>query len=246
MSSRVRQLKKKEDVAAGTGHPPEMLLRRVPRQGRGYERVDKLLDAAATVIAAVGVEATTTNAIASEAKTSVGSLYQFFPNKGAIVEALAARYNEQLKQLNEATMPSDASEIPIPELIDSIITPAFEFYSANPAYRHVYHALHGPEAREKPQCADSELHKAVVGRTEAMLASRAPHIPQPERHLQATVAVLATHALLSFAMAASPATRDGMVEELKKLLVAYTRSVTTDRPPDTVPSHSWPLPGRDW
>lgn len=208
---------------------PETLLRRVPRQERGYERVDRLLDAAAAVIAEVGVEATTTNAIAAQAQTSVGSLYQFFPNKNAIVEALAARYNMELRKINEETMPTDASQTPLPELMERIIMPAFDFYVKNPAYRHVYYALHGPD-RDQPSCGEAELHKSVVARTEAMLASRAPHTSQEIRHLQATVSVLASHALLSFAMAASPATRDGIVTELKRLLVAYVREVTTNRP----------------
>jgi AcrR family transcriptional regulator len=214
---------------ASSSRTPETLLRRVPRQERGHERVDKLLDAAAEVIAEVGVEATTTNAIAAKARTSVGSLYQFFPNKKAIVEALAARYNAELREINEATMPTDASQIPLPELMERIIMPAFEFYLKNPAYRHVYHALHGPD-RSEPTCGEAELHKSVVARTEAMLASRAPNIPQDVRHLQATVAVLASHALLSFAMAASPTMRDGIVGELKRLLVSYVRDVTTNRP----------------
>ncbi len=220
---------------------PEMLLRRVPRQERGHERVDKLLDAAAVIIAEVGVEAATTNAIAAEARTSVGSLYQFFPNKTAIVQALAARYNNELRRISEDTMPADVSRIPLPDLMESIIMPAFKFYANNPAYRHVYHALHGPD-QQLAVCGQAELHKSVVARTEAMLASRAPHTSQADRHLQSTVAVLATHALLSFAMAASPATRDGMVTELKRLLVAYVRDVTTNRPYGG-PS-SWPELGR--
>lgn len=220
---------------------PETLLRRVPRQERGHERVDKLLDAAAEVIAEVGVEATTTNAIASKARTSVGSLYQFFPNKNAIVEALAARYNAELRKMNEETMPTDASQTPLPELMERIIMPAFEFYLRNPAYRHVYHALHGPD-RDDPSCGEAELHKSVVARTEALLASRSPNTPQEQRHLQATVSVLASHALLSFAMAASPATRDGMVGELKRLLVAYIRDVTTNRPASG--PTEWPGLGR--
>lgn len=229
-SSKVRLSKKKDDVSQS--RLPEMLLRKVPRQERGHDRVDRLLDAAAEVIAQVGVEGATTNAIANKARTSVGSLYQFFPNKAAIVEALAARYNAELRRINTESMPEDASEIPLPELIERIISPAVDFYLKNPAYRHVFHALHGPDSDSKYTPGESELHKSVVARTEAMLASRASHVPQPQRHLQASVAVLATHSLLSFAMAASPSTRDGMIAELKRLLVAYMRDVTTGSRPN--------------
>ena len=66
------------------------VLRREPRQERGRRRIEGILEAAARVFAEVGYEAATTNAIAREARTSIGSLYQFFPNKGAVLEALAA------------------------------------------------------------------------------------------------------------------------------------------------------------
>ena len=65
-------------------------LRREPRQARARQRVNIILDAAAAEFAAVGYEAATTNAIARRAGTSIGSLYQFFPNKEAVLEALSS------------------------------------------------------------------------------------------------------------------------------------------------------------
>jgi AcrR family transcriptional regulator len=59
------------------------------RQARGQRRIDQLLDVAARVFAEVGFEAATTNGIAARAGVSPGSLYQFFPNKDAMAEALA-------------------------------------------------------------------------------------------------------------------------------------------------------------
>src|SRR5215471_15914821 len=58
------------------------------RQARGFRRIEHLLDVAAQIFAEVGFEAATTNAIAARAGVSPGSLYQFFPNKDAIAEAL--------------------------------------------------------------------------------------------------------------------------------------------------------------
>lgn len=203
--------------------PPEALLRRVPRQERGHERVDRVLDAAASVIAEVGVESATTNAIAARASTSVGSLYQFFPNKDAIVKALGARYNSELRRINEQTAPSDGASAPIEELIDRILTPFAQFYMDNPAYRYVYHALHRPDDTSH----DDELHRIVVNRAESILSSRNPYISAEDRHLQATVAVLTAHAILSYAMTASPHMRDGMIAELKRLISAYVRALTS-------------------
>jgi AcrR family transcriptional regulator len=204
--------------------PPDGLLRRIPRQERGRERVDRVLDAAAEVIAEIGVEAATTNAIAARAATSVGSLYQFFPNKEAIVRALGVRYNSELRRINEATMPPDWASLSSDELIDRILTPFAQFYVDNPAYRHVYHALHRPDG----EACDDELHRVIVERAELILLSRNPAISPERRHLQATVAVLTSHAILSYAMAASPSLRDGMVRELKRLIVAYVKDVASE------------------
>lgn len=209
--------------------PPASLLRRVPRQERGRERVGKILDAAATVIAEVGVDTMTTNAIAARANTSVGSLYQFFPNKEAIVEALAARYNTELRRINESAMSAEANFLPLPELVERIITPLFRFHEANPAYRHVYHAMNGPDG---PSCGEAELHTAVVTRLENILEARSAAMPAEQRHMYATVSVLAVHALLGFAMTASPAMRDGIVRELKRLMVSYMEDASARRPSD--------------
>jgi len=201
------------------------LLRRVPRQERGRERVEKILNAAALLIAEVGVAAATTNAIAARARTSVGSLYQFFPNKDMIVAALAARYNDELRQLNERALPSDAAFASLEELVEYVVTPILQFHEDCPAYRHIYHATNGPEgtADRKP-----ELHDAVVARLESVLQIRAPQLSADARHLHATVAVLTVHALLDFAMTASPMTRDGIVHELKRLMVSYLETVIDD------------------
>ena len=63
-------------------------LRRQPKQQRGKERVEKILDAAAAVFDEVGYSEATTHLIAAKAGTAIGSLYQFFPDKAAIFNAM--------------------------------------------------------------------------------------------------------------------------------------------------------------
>jgi AcrR family transcriptional regulator len=66
--------------------------RKVPVQARAVETRDRILDAAARVFSARGYSAGTTNRIAAEAGMSVGSLYQYFPNKDAILVELVRRH----------------------------------------------------------------------------------------------------------------------------------------------------------
>lgn len=66
-------------------------MRKPPQQKRSRELVEKLLDATATTIAERGLDNTTTNHIAERAGVSIGSLYQYFPDKQALVEGLLER-----------------------------------------------------------------------------------------------------------------------------------------------------------
>jgi AcrR family transcriptional regulator len=68
--------------------------RKSPRQERSRRTVERILDAAARIFHEQGYAAATTNDIADEADVSVGSLYQYFPNKGALLVALTARHIE--------------------------------------------------------------------------------------------------------------------------------------------------------
>jgi AcrR family transcriptional regulator len=66
--------------------------RKVPRQERSRLTVERILVAAAQVFHEAGYSSATTNDIALEAGISVGSLYQYFPNKDAILVALTRRH----------------------------------------------------------------------------------------------------------------------------------------------------------
>src|SRR5262249_11788328 len=79
------------------------LMRRAPIQRRSTERVELMLDVCAILLDQVGYEALTTKAIAEKAGISIGSVYQYFPDKKSMVQALAARYLEEfLQRLDQA------------------------------------------------------------------------------------------------------------------------------------------------
>jgi AcrR family transcriptional regulator len=68
---------------------------RAPKRERGKQRVAALLDAGAALFAERGYHATTMTAIAERAGAAIGSLYQFFPTKEALAEALFDRFAER-------------------------------------------------------------------------------------------------------------------------------------------------------
>src|SRR5215813_1662844 len=112
---------------------------RVPRrrQARGQRRIDLLLDVAALVFAEVGFEAATTNAIAARAGVSPGSLYQFFPNKDAMAEALADRFVQRLRE-TQAVFGPEIEYLPLAELIDHVLDPLVAFHVAHPGFQAMF------------------------------------------------------------------------------------------------------------
>lgn len=76
--------------------------RRKPTQQRAHNTVNRVLDAAAAIISEEGVAALTTNKVAARAHCNIASLYQYFPNKEAIVNALIQRHEQQFsRSMNE-------------------------------------------------------------------------------------------------------------------------------------------------
>jgi len=69
---------------------------RAPQRRRGELRVAALMEAGAAVFAEKGYEAATMTEIAAQANAPIGSLYQFFPSKDALADALLVRYGEQV------------------------------------------------------------------------------------------------------------------------------------------------------
>lgn len=80
--------------------------RKAPRQSRSHDTVGVLLDAAARVLARRGYARTTTNHVAETAGVSVGSLYQYFPNKDALIAALHQRHAERMRAVVDEALAS--------------------------------------------------------------------------------------------------------------------------------------------
>ena len=81
--------------------PTELDLRRTPMQARGQATFDRILDATAQLLEKVGTDALTTNLIAKAADVNVATLYQYFPNKQAVLLSLFERQSEARIALGE-------------------------------------------------------------------------------------------------------------------------------------------------
>jgi len=111
--------------------------RRSPSGERGLRRRDLILDTAADLLAEGGPEAINTNALAERAGISVGSVYQYFSNKEAILTALGERYMQQLGSNTVAALQQDVSGLDFATIIDRVIDPMIAFERKYPAFRHL-------------------------------------------------------------------------------------------------------------
>lgn len=114
--------------------PEETQMRRRPKQARSQQRVDHLLNVAAQVFEEVGYAAATTNAIAARAGVSIGSLYQFFPHKEAILDALVKRYLDELQQ--EVFVREE--NLPITIRMDRVLDRLARFHNSHAGYRALF------------------------------------------------------------------------------------------------------------
>ncbi|MGE5450560.1 MAG: TetR/AcrR family transcriptional regulator [Acidobacteriota bacterium] len=103
-------------------HPPPP--RKQPRQGRSMVTVQAILDATAHILVSDGYAALNTNRVAERAGVSIGSLYQYFPNKAALIAAVRQRHADQTRQQLIA-LALTAADLPlrqaVPRLIDAVM-----------------------------------------------------------------------------------------------------------------------------
>ena len=204
---------------------------RAPSQVRGQKRVDEILDTAEALIAEIGVDATTTNAIAERAGASVGSLYHFFPSKEAIVQALAHRFASLSRGGVHAAMSDEAVRLPLEKLFERIVMGQAEMMDRHPAFGVVYEACaaQGPCNCPPGECtcdapglqAYKEMHDAIIGRVNQYLAARMPRMPKKERELRAYLSFSVVHHLLHDARRMPKARRAGVLRELQRMMVRY-------------------------
>ncbi|MGH8146823.1 MAG: TetR/AcrR family transcriptional regulator, partial [Rhodanobacteraceae bacterium] len=94
---------------------PSISLRKQPKQARSNQLVEAVLQAAAQVLAREGVQRFTTARVAEKAGVAIGSLYQYFPNKAAILFRLQADEWRQTHDLLR-TILEDTSKPPLERL----------------------------------------------------------------------------------------------------------------------------------
>ncbi|MEM9073604.1 MAG: TetR/AcrR family transcriptional regulator [Myxococcota bacterium] len=203
-----------------------MKARRIPTQERSRRRYEGILDAAAGLFAETGFDATTMDAIAKRAGTSIGSVYQFFKNKKAIFVAVADRL-----MAREAAVFEDAVAAklggPWRDLLDGVVD-AFVELREEPAWRAVWLtnlSLYGEIAE-----LGDRYHHRILSRTEAIVGHYAKHFSEARRHLIAATMVEAIGSMLMASLRYDEATSRAMLIETKRMVQLYAEHALAESP----------------
>jgi AcrR family transcriptional regulator len=202
-----------------TGEPNDLerKLRNVPVQARSRERLRRLLDAADEVLTVEGASAFGTTRIAAAAGVPIGSVYQFFRGKEAIVEALAVRYWSDFEDLVAAVAESDERD-PLPDPGAVVIDVLAAGFRARPGFLALWY---GGLRTERVRDATRPTREAISRSIARIIANHWPAAPEEARATAARMAVLAGDGLLREAFRVD---RDGdadLLDESKLVLGAY-------------------------
>jgi AcrR family transcriptional regulator len=194
----------------------ELEPRREPQQIRSQRRVEKILEAAAQIFSESGFEAATTNAIAERAEVSIGSVYQFFPNKTALLIQLNLRCIEDMREILNAVFVSGLESLTRDDMIERIIDAFGDFQSRNSALMRVLNTARLPELLSPSQ---TTMFTEACSHIERLLQTIYPKLTPERRSTVAAVCFTATDAL--FYLMVNEDARDRVLVEAKILLKAY-------------------------
>jgi len=198
---------------------PHIAPRKIPMQARSKERVERILDAASQLLQEEGYNAVKTNLIAKRAEVSIGSVYQFFPNRFAIFNALSTRYRERYSATLAEFMGPDSPERPWDEMLPDLVDVLAKMWRSNWAFHSVWLAIQNTaELRESDQdYRDSLIRSIMIGFLQDVL----PHHDQQQLETIARTMFETSNLMLDQSMRNGEKQDDRMIDELKFLLHSY-------------------------
>ncbi len=185
---------------------------RVPQQSRSRALVARVLQSAGELFAAEGYEQTTTNGIAAAARVSVGSVYQFFIDKHAILDALQADWAERLGRELDASLRVEDLR-PIPDIVDEVLEVHARLDREQPGLLAVLLTTRG--SRQVTSTRD-----AIQQRLEQIIARREPEMLELQRRMAAAMLIHLSLGLYTLPRSIDP-DRSLSRAEVRRALVCY-------------------------
>lgn len=194
-----------------------MSLRHVPVQERSNETVQQIFTATSRLLGKMPLEQITTSRIAAEAGVSIGGLYRFFPDKQAIIDAIAVESVEEFRTSVERRLAASGGVDPR-EFLDLVIDEYVAFLDARPDFRTIALGRHVSARTRERQVAADVGPAALVKSFIASLGIQ----DSSDLNLKIRIATETGDRLIGFAYAQTTAeARARVIDEMKRLLAGY-------------------------
>jgi AcrR family transcriptional regulator len=192
-------------------------LRRVPVQGRSVARVQRMLDACAELVDEIGYEALTTTLLAERAGVAIGSVYQFFPDKRAIVQALALR-NLELYLARLSTRSETVEFAHWWDIVDAAIDEYISMHREVPGFRTLHF---GDVVDVHLLDAERDNNTIIAEQLAGVLVDHFGAAAGPRLDFALAIAVEAGDALIKLAFRRDPDGDTEVLNEAKTLIREY-------------------------
>ena len=211
-------------------------LRRQPQQQRSQDRVEKILDIAAIVFDEIGFESATTHEIAKRANISVGSLYQFFPDKLAIFNALELRHLDRIKIMWAKLAQPEIIQLPFRDFVRSIVSQCQQLFE-QPTSRIIFVQFFTSATMFKN--IDHSLTQEAINFTAYLFCLRNPNLSKHRGQLLGEICTHGINTLILLALRSDRSHRQEIFREIENLLIAYLEKDLGDRVEDSNPDNLW-------
>ena len=144
---------------------PSAVERRNPVQHRSRERLARILASAEELIAANGSDRLKMAEVAALAGISIGSLYQYFPDKSAIIHALAARYNAESRRCIVEALSPVSDFVALRRAFSGLMAEFYQLVRRGPVMRDIWAGMQADKALAALQLNESRAMGAVLEET---------------------------------------------------------------------------------
>lgn len=136
-------------------------IRRQPTQARARERVERILTAATELIAETGSDAVRMTEVAERAGVPIGSLYQYFPDKPAILRTLAMRVMERVRDALRQNLEGVQSAADAMARVDAIMVGYYNLFLTEPVTRDIWSGTQSDKALQELDIEDSRENARI-------------------------------------------------------------------------------------
>jgi AcrR family transcriptional regulator len=199
-------------MSSQNASPQAPLEARTPQRRRGRKRVADLMEAGAQIFVEKGYDAATMTEIASRADASIGSLYQFFPSKTLLAEAIHVEALEALAIEMDDLKQTLTGQESAASIADSLIGRLLDFMQEHPAL------LVMAERRDIDPARKARTRKAMRDQIAGLLALGRPAIASEQLQTMAIVVLAVMRSAMTLLAEKTLASPNQVVAELRRML----------------------------